>query len=198
MKGTLPYFPKISFFLKAAQSGSIQVQPDITYNKRLQLNRTVIPGSNGLIKLSIPILGGRNIKVRQDELIIDNRYHWQRDHFRTISSVYRRSPFYIFYEDELKALYETKVEGLMEWNFICLHWILQKLKCSEKLIVNRLSEVDICQNSEADEYSSNIMEIKIYPQVFQTEIGFQSDVSILDILFNLDTHNGLKIIGLAS
>jgi len=197
MKGTLPYFPKISFFLQAAQSGSIQIQPDILYNKRLQLNRTVIPGSNGLINLSIPILGGRNIKESQGEIMIDNRYHWQRDHFRTIATVYGRSPFYIFYEEELKDLYEKKAEKLMEWNLTCLHWIIKKLKCGEKMIVRQMLEEDMVQSSGTDSVKATTSEIQKYPQVFQTEIGFQSDVSILDILFNLDTHNGLKIIGLA-
>jgi hypothetical protein len=196
MVGTLPYFPKISFFLNAVKQEGIQFQPDIPYDKRLHLNRMVIPGSNGLINLSIPILGGRNTKAKMGEVLIDNRYHWQRDHFRSISSVYGRSPYFVFYGDELKGLYETPVQALIQWNLLCLEWFLRKLRCSEKLTVKKISAEDFVASSEAQILNFGEIKCREYPQVFQSEIGFQSEVSALDALLNIGTPNALKILGL--
>lgn len=198
MVGTLPYFPKISFFLNAVKFGCIQIQPELPYDRRLHLNRMVIPGSNGLINLSIPILGGRNNKARVDEIMIDNRYHWQRDHYRSISSVYGKSPFFVFYAEELKSIYDTPVSGLMQWNLICTEWMLKKLKSAESLKIRQFSRVDNFPKDYSESIKTSEIEIMKYPQVFESEIGFQSDVSALDILFNLGTPNGLKIIGLMS
>ena len=124
----LPYFPRISFVLNAFEDGIIRIQSEIPYDKSLRMNRMIIPGSNGLINLSIPILGGRNNRTRIIEIKIDNSYHWQRDHYRSIASVYGRSPFFVFYADELKELYEVRIESLLEWNILCFNWILKKFK----------------------------------------------------------------------
>ncbi|MFT6931132.1 MAG: hypothetical protein ACJAQ7_002631, partial [Sediminicola sp.] len=36
---------------------------------------------------------------------MDNFYHWQRQHWRTLETAYRSSPFFEFYEDDLVELY---------------------------------------------------------------------------------------------
>jgi hypothetical protein len=144
----------------------------------------VVPGSNGLINLSIPISGGRNCKLRMDEVTIDNQYHWQRDHLRTLSSVYGRSPFFNFYADDLKALMDQPNSNLLDWNLSCLQWIIQRLKCVDELpIMYKSNESEIRDDVEMDDGVYDVPAIK-YSQVFEQNIGFQADLSILDLLFN--------------
>ena len=198
MTGILPYFPRISFFQRAVQEGKILVFPELIYDKNWQINRMIVPGSNGLINLSIPISGGRNCKVRLDQVEIDNRYHWQRDHFRTLSSVYGRSPFFIFYSADLKALMDQPYTKLLDWNNACLDWLFLKVKYEKKIAVSYASQSFETQHETIKKQVFNAVAPVEYPQVFEKNIGFQADVSILDLLFNQGVRQTLSIIGITA
>ena len=198
MTGVLSYFPRISYFQRIVQEGNVVIFPALPYNKRWQINRMVVPGSNGLINLSIPIAGGRNFKGRMDEVVIDNHYHWQRDHFRTLSSVYGRSPFFSFYADELKDLMDRPFVRLLDWNIACLQWIFQKMRCIEKIPVSYVVDDSLIQYQiQKDDHVTTPAPL-IYTQVFEQNIGFQPDVSILDLFFNQGVKQTISIIGISA
>jgi hypothetical protein len=152
----------------------------------------ILPGSNGLVRLSIPIKGGRGVKVPYGEVEIDNTQEWQKDHIRTITSIYGNAPYFQFYEFGLKELYDVKDIKLFEWNLKCFNFFLEHSKMSN------LIQFDVSvENFEMDIISSvnhNPFEIPNYGQVFMDKIGFQSQVSCLDLLMNLgpDTNKYLK------
>lgn len=200
MVGLLPYFPRISFVFNALEKGEIPVFRSLQYDRKWQVNRTVVPGSNGLITLSIPIVGGRNSRSSFDEIKIDNRYHWQRDHFRTLVSVYGSSPFFKFYEPELKKLMDGQYAFLMEWNRSCMEWVLGKMKIDQMVKIH-------FHNGEAAVLHKNEVEQKVakysvprmgkssfrYQQVFEDKIGFIEDLSVIDLLFNVGPEAHQKI-----
>ena len=197
MLGLLPYFPRLSFLFNALEKGDIPVHPFLQYDKKWHVNRTVIPGSNGLITLSIPIEGGRNSKSNFDYVKIDNRYHWQRDHFRTLVSVYGSSPYFKFYEPELKKLMDAQHGFLMEWNRSCLEWVLLKLKMDHllKSQFHQQFSADIHPTEFHQKDAINPIQQMVkssfrYQQVFEDKIGFMSDLSVIDLLFNIgpDAH----------
>jgi hypothetical protein len=196
MTGVLPYFPKVSFIINALEKREILVCPQLSYNKKWHVNRAVIPGSNGLISLTIPIQGGRNSKSKQDEVKIDNRYHWQRDHFRTLESVYGRSPFFSYYTNELESLFQIHTENLLEWNMACIQWILRRLKSEEELSIRTVSIENVQSfkdHSIGQESQPGTMR---YPQVFEERTGFKPDMSIVDLVFNMGPDAFQKIVSI--
>jgi hypothetical protein len=200
MDGLLPYFPRISFFVKALQKGEISVFQNMQYDKKWHVNRTVVPGSNGLITLSIPIVGGRNSKSRFDLIKLDNRYHWQRDHYRTLVSVYGSSPFFNFYEPDLKKLMDRPFDFLMEWNACCLEWVLSKLRLDRALKIqyhvecpSEFFQEEIQQKGKKLPIRDNLNTLFRYQQVFEDKIGFIEDLSVLDLLFNVGPDSAQKI-----
>jgi hypothetical protein len=76
------------------------------YKKAGFRNRCTLPGANGLINLSVPVVGGRDQKTIFRDVKIDNREDWQKNHWRTIFSVYGKSPFFNFFSHELEALFQ--------------------------------------------------------------------------------------------
>jgi hypothetical protein len=197
----LPYFPALTFFQHAFQSGKILFDPNSIYRKDWQLNRTYLPGSNGIICLSIPLKGGRGIKMPISELKIDNGSSWKRDHFRTFSSVYGRSPFFLFYVDELDLLYKRNFETLLDWNLCCMSWVLAKMKLSDFFEIHEMNtshNVDFHSNS-LEKSSTKLSKGDAgmtfrYKQLFEDRTGFIDGVSILDILFNLGPESREKIL----
>lgn len=155
-------------------------------------NRMIIPAANGLTTLSIPLRGGRENKELLKEVRIDNSQRWQVRHWRTMTSAYRRSPWFEFYEPSLQMLYDRQYERLHEWNLDILEWVLHQLKVSPQITI---------APEKTDEYQpfdfqapylkpSNFnhetfcRDLPIYAQVFQDRLGFQSNMSIADLIFN--------------
>ena len=187
----LQYLPPIISFKILLNETDIGFPLYERYRKMSFENRAIIPTANGLSTLSIPLAGGRETRQIFGEVRIDNTQDWQIRHWRTISSAYRRSPWFEYYEPELFALYQTQYEFLYQWNLDLMKWVLRMLKTD--------TDLRTLASKGADGYSwevqnnlkpSNFQDLKftqdlpVYAQVFQDRSGFQANVSIIDLLFN--------------
>ena len=158
---------------------------DWRYQKSSYLNKMVLPGSNGTVKLSIPIRGGRSVKLPYKEVEIDHKTDWQTNHLRTISSIYGNAPFYPFYENEIRDLYVDKVTNLFQWNLQCLDFFIRNAKMSN-MIQYQVGAGDIHPvPAENFAYTLENHPFPIYNQVFADRTGFISNMSCLDLLMNL-------------
>ena len=63
-----------------------------------------------------------------NEVRISETEQWQARHFKSIWSAYNRSPFFEYYADELKAIYQQRFDRLADWNLSCLDWLQKKLE----------------------------------------------------------------------
>jgi hypothetical protein len=149
----------------------------------------VLAGPEGSVRISIPISGGREQKQLFNKILIDHSQPWQRNHFRTICTLYNRSPFFEFYFLELEKLFQTKVEYLAEWNKLCTLFVLKKLKITDKITAfNFENLVDLPTNVQMKTSKKDWQRpifCAPYQQVFAEKVGFQPDCSVLDVLFCL-------------
>ncbi|MBA2250711.1 MAG: WbqC family protein [Chitinophagaceae bacterium] len=161
------------------------------YRKMSFRNRCTLSGSNGLINLSIPLIGGRDQKKEMKDVRIEYREGWQVRHWKTIESCYNRSPFFDHYKYELHQLYRKKFGFLQDWNLSCTQWICDKMSIntnlsisdayvetfdSEKFVDSRNRITPVFLKNLKESYAS-------YPQVFMDRFGFIPNLSILDKLF---------------
>lgn len=163
----------------------------------------IVPGANGLISLSIPLVGGRSIRQPYQMVQIDYSTDWQRDHIKTLETVYGKAPFFYQYESELKGLYGQQVVDLVDWNTGCLEWVFQKIKIKLPAVSlpDPINE-ELKQDNKNDFYlPSNYIHhgkgpfVK-YPQIFEDKIGFQSNLTVLDMLFNVGPRGILQLLNL--
>ena len=187
---TLYYFPCIPVFAELIAQPKI-IFDDVSLFKRSTFrNRTIIAGANGIIQLSIPVVGGRSVNLPYKEIQIDYKTEWNRDHYRTLSTVYGNSPFFLYYKDELLKMYEKKPNSLFEWNLICLQWLLKKLKLEISISSENSGSENLASDVPIEQYLPNNYTAVTdsgylkYPQVFEDKIGFKPNLSILDLLFN--------------
>ena len=155
-----------------------------------------IPSSTGVLTLSIPIKGGRNVKLPYRDVEIDFTSDWQQKHFRTITSVFGSSPYFQFYRNALEELYSQKVERLFDWNLKCLDIFLSMSKMSNMIQFQVLGQGAVIDHvfSENDVFSTyNYFENPRYEQVFSDKIGFKPNMSCLDLLMNLGPESGKYI-----
>ncbi len=187
---SLHYFPCINAFADLLNEPVLQFDGEYQFKRSSFRNRTIIAGASGSITLSIPIVGGRNVKLPYKEVEIDYTSNWQRDHFRTLCTAYGNSPFFQFYKDELVELYNRHVPFLYDWNLSCLTWVFKKMKISPAYNEEKKDLSELASSCNVVEYlPSNYKkldnrELISYTQVFQDKTGFLANISILDLLFN--------------
>lgn len=187
---SLHYFPCVNAFADLLNANDLQLDGEYPFKRSSFRNRMIIAGATGPIALSIPVVGGRNVKLLYNEVEIDYTSNWQRDHFRTLCTVYGNSPFFQFYKDELANLYNSQPTYLYEWNINCLKWSLKKMKVNLPDFDKKNEKAETGPISTLLEYLPNNYKVPInreiihYAQVFQEKTGFLVNISILDLLFN--------------
>lgn len=185
------YFPSVTLLKMSIELLNINFNIYEPWRKMSFRNRCVVVGSHGPINLSIPVLEGREQKKLLKEVVIDNRKPWQSQHWKTITSCYKRSPWFDFFEPELAQLYRQPFELLHDWNRTCFEWVIRKLGSgiyvdnSQYVEGEKVSEevVDWRNKLTPKSIQTDFPKPIQYHQVFEDRIGFIPHVSVLDLLF---------------
>ena len=151
----------------------------------------MIAGANGKIKLSVPLVGGRDQRTISRDVRIDNSVNWQLQHLRSIVSAYNRSPFFEHYSASLSALFEKHFQYLLDWNLACIDWLKEStgaewtfsLSDSYQTDLEEVAITDLRNRFFPKTIQSENVGYLTYSQVFVEKNGFIPDLSILDFLF---------------
>lgn len=154
-------------------------------------NRCLVPGANGLITLSVPIVGGRQSGGLIRDIKIDNSYRWQMIHWRSVISAYNRSPWFEYFKDEIAVFYHTNFNWLWDWNLGLLEWTIRKLDLQLQIAFTDSWQKDYPADGFIDmrgrvrpqNFGSFAGSCPVYPQVFGERLGFIPNLSIVDLLF---------------
>ncbi len=172
------------------------VQYDVTwevcdnYQKQTYRNRCYICTDRGLFMMNIPIkhVGGEQGKQFYKDVKPDNDYPWQRQHWRTLQTAYRTSPFFEYYEDEIVSLFENKFDFLLDFNLRTLETICDCLQVPmpQEKTMDYHSVFDSGMDARHLINPKQTLHWKQdeYVQVFGSKHNFIKNVSILDLLFN--------------
>jgi len=184
------YFPNILTFSYIMHHPTCWEVHD-NYQKQTFRNRTYICTDRGKHILSIPIIhvGKTNGRQKYKDVMLDNSYPWQRQHWRTLETAYRTSPFFEFYEDEIKPLYTQTFDSLLDFNlktietiFECLQMEMPREKSdSFHITPTHLEDFRFLINAKL----KHELTLPPYVQVFGDRHGFIPNLSILDLLFNV-------------
>lgn len=182
-------FPNIYWWLLVADVDYLTFDCAEHFQKMSYRNRYYISGANGLIPLSIPLVAGRNQRCAMKEVQISYAEDWQVQHWRTIVSVYSRTPYFHYYEPGLKKLFDTKFTFLHEFDLASVQWLAQQLKLKPDIRMAD-SYIDKYEDDVCDlRFSLNpgiektIQEPAPYYQVFADRTGFFPNLSMPDLLF---------------
>ncbi|MGB5226783.1 MAG: WbqC family protein, partial [Eudoraea sp.] len=121
----------------------------------------------------------------------DNDYRWQRQHWRTLQTAYRTSPFFEYYEDDLAPLFMNNYSYLLDFNLYAIDIISNCLQFkinSKQTDVYELNAKTVFDARFLVHAKKTInMRQKSYMQVFNARHGFIENCSVLDLLFNEGT-----------
>ena len=192
----LHYFGALSYYHVLAQHEHIVFDCTTAFSKMSFKNRMVIATAQGPLHLSIPIVGGRDQKTPMNEIRIAYDSPWKSQHFKAISVNYKRAPYFEYYADSLKSLYDNEYEHLNDFLLATQHWTKQQLK-AKWLIETSISypyinlETKWMDSSKPNNFQTKGKSFQ-YQQVFDT--GFIQNACILDALFAMGGKQALTMI----
>jgi hypothetical protein len=179
--------PNVQYFTKLLREPIIIEQHE-NYQKQTYRNRYDILTSNGILHLSVPVKHlSPKMKIREVE--IDYTDNWQRLHWRTISTAYRSSPFFMYYSDDLLPLFSCREKYLFDLNCKTLDVLLSLIG-----IRAQISFSDDYRHDYELDYRDLIspknksfdpsFHPSPYYQLFFDKSDFKSNLSVLDLLCN--------------
>lgn len=181
------YFPSISHFSVMAQSENITFEIEDNFQKQTNRNRTYIYSPNGIQLLNVPVKHSKSTHQKTKDVLIENEFDWQKQHFKSLEAAYRSSPFFEFFEDDIFPVFQKKHHFLMDLNMEVLEITTKCLRI--KLAFETTTEYFHDAKNVSDfRYLANGKKdtntFEKYPQVFDDKHGFINNLSVLDLLFN--------------
>ena len=192
------YWPNLHYFFYVLNASIIHIEQFDNYSKQSYRNRTQILSANGVLNLSIPIKKNKSEKV-VNSIEISYKEDWQKNHWRAITSAYKNSPYFDFFEEDLKVFYSNKYNLLIDYNIEQLKFIVKVLKQKKNIQLTKQYEsnpesvIDLRtiihpkQSYLSDKLLANKLDQSYY-QTFENKISFTPNLSILDLLFNKGLH----------
>lgn len=180
------YLPPISWFSEFLNAeNEVMFEQFENFPKQTFRNRTNIYGANGKLSLIIPIKHNGSREFKNTE--ISYREDWQKLHWKSIKTAYQSSPYFEYYEDKLKKIFENKEKFLLDFNIKSIKIILDILKTEKAYSLNEEyiknpEEVNFREKFSAKTPSE--YEMAEYYQTFSDKLGFLNDLSIVDLICN--------------
>lgn len=121
------YLPPISYLAHLVNRSSATVEVRETFPKQTHRNRCEILTSNGIMRLSVPVVRTNGNHTLTQDIAISYAERWNIQHIRAIESAYNTSPYFLYLWDPLKAILLGCHERLIDLNTKLMNYLLSKL-----------------------------------------------------------------------
>lgn len=191
--------PDIEFFSWLLHAPSAIFEINETFPKQTCRNRYRIATANGPLLLSIPVVRPDGNHTPTSGIGLEPSGSWARIHWRAIESAYNKSPFFLYYRDDLEKVFNSPPALLVDFNFtllkLCCRFtgISPDFRFTESYVKKPANMLDLRQSimpKHLTEHPSPIRQFEPYIQVFSDRQAFIPNLSILDLLFNLGPEAG--------
>ena len=184
------YLGPIQQYTKMVQYPVVYLECCENYVKQTYRNRCTIAAANGPLSLSVPIIKPDSLKCLTKDIRISDHGNWRHLHWNALCSAYNMSPFFEYYADDFAPFYEKRFTFLLDFNEQ-----LRELICSLLDISPDIRQTETYEPTVAHDFRESIQPrhplpdpyftLRPYYQVFQEKFGFQPNLSIVDLLFNM-------------
>ncbi len=178
------YFGSVDWYRQLLSTDeTVYIEAHENYIKQTARNRCEIATANGKQILTVPVSVHVNVPVK--DVLVSEHGNWRHQHWEALKSAYGMSPFFDYYQDDIRPFFDEQV-------FKEKHW--EKLFDYNLAIIRKILDL-IGENREVKETPSRspqgggFIPVPVnvpvhYYQTFQKRHGFIPGLSILDILFN--------------
>ncbi len=189
------YLAPVQYYAKLFQYNKVYVEQYDNYVKQTYRNRCVIAAADGPLALTIPTEKSESPKCLMKDVRISNHGNWRHVHWNALVAAYRHSPFFEYYADDFRVFYEQKFPFLWDFNQQLCSLVCDLIDIHPT--VEGTTDYHTAFTADAADFRERIhpkhdwreadpaFTPKPYYQVFQAKFGFQPNLSIADLLFNM-------------
>jgi hypothetical protein len=204
------YFGPVQWYQKLYRYEEVEIEQWESFQKQTYRNRCLIATTQGVQALTVPVERGTSLCMK--DIRISEHGNWRHLHWNALVSAYGESPFFEYYQDDIRPFFEKKWEYLFDFNEAIREKMCELLDIEAKVsfslefkvyslemntLVAEKSTINYKQstiNKEID-FREGIrpkhpqpdpdFDPKPYYQVYQQKHGFLANLSVLDLLFNM-------------
>lgn len=184
----LAYLGSIEWWREALSPDAV-IDVGENYIKQSCRNRCEIATASGRMALTANVVKGASIHKRAvKDMRLDYSKRWQHQHSVALRSAYRSSAYYDYWADLLIPFYEQPHEWLYDFDRGLVDVVRKianiqgELRFSEEYIVAGEGDVDLRGHDFLGPREGALN----YWQVFMERVPFESNLSVVDYLFNED------------
>jgi hypothetical protein len=197
------YFGPVQWYQKLNRFDDVLIEQHEHFLKQTYRNRCLIATTQGTQALSLPVEaaeGGQALsKTEIKDVRISNHGKWRTEHWNALQSAYGESPFFEFYEDDIRPFFEQRWDFLFDFNLAITEKLCELLDIHPH--IGKTAEYVSTLSEHTKDFRSSIhpkhpqadsdFHPRPYYQVYKEKFGFQPNLSILDLLFNMGNESVL-------
>ena len=182
------YFGPIQWYQKLYRAEHVVIEQWESFQKQTYRNRCLIATTQGIQALTVPVVRGETSLMK--DIRISDHGNWRHLHWNALQSAYGESPFFDYYQDDIRPFYEQHWTYLLDFN--------EAIRARMCELIDITPEVSLSKvfNAKADDDFREAInpkhpapdadfEPKPYYQVYQQKHGFLPNLSVLDLLMNM-------------
>ena len=127
------YFGPIQWYQKLNRYDECLIERHESFIKQTYRNRMLIPTTNGPLALTIPT--NHNTSLAMKDIRISDHANWRHVHWNALLSAYGESPFFEYYQDDIRPFYEKKYEFLFDFNMEITEKMIELLDIRPKISI---------------------------------------------------------------
>lgn len=180
----LAYLPSVEYIAHLLREECV-IDLGEHFIKRSERNRTRILATGGPMELTVHVRNADRPRQPMREVRLDYSKRWPHQHWLSLVSAYRSSPYFDHYAERFEPLYRAPGDLLAEFNLALLRTLLEaakapcRLRLSEHYVEAQPGDVDLrLKHREGPAF-----EAEPYIQVFSDRMPFVANLSFIDLLF---------------
>ena len=183
------YFGPVQWYQKLYRTDEVLIERWESFLKQTYRNRCVIATTQGVQALTVPVEKPSTISYIKD-LKISDHGNWRHLHWNALQSAYGESPFFEYYQDDIRPFFEKRWTFLLDFNEEIRIKMCELLDIQPKVEYSGQWIVECSMDfrsaiSPKHPLPDPDFQPKPYYQVYQQKHGFLPNLSILDLLFNM-------------
>ena len=191
------YFGPIQWYQKLYRADEAWIEQHEHFVKQTYRSRCIIATTQGTQALSIPsehptfnVQRSTFNVQRIKDIRISDHGNWRHLHWNALQSAYGESPFFEYYEDDLRPFFEKRWTFLFDFNETIREKLCELLDISpvvrftEKYVSDYASDYREAINPKHPAPDPDFQPRRYY-QVYEAKHGFLPNLSIVDLLFNM-------------
>lgn len=208
----MTYFGPVQWYQKLHRHQTVFIEQHDSYVKQTYRNRCIIATANGQQALTVPVERTANISdtavadtsdattdtcASCNDIRISDHGNWRHLHWHALMSAYSETPFFEYYADDIRPFFEQRWDRLYDFDMAICRRMCELLDiCPDiRLTTEYVRADDVTPASGLLDLRDTINPKhplpdadfipRRYYQVFERKHGFQPNLSILDLLFNM-------------